>query len=183
MENDDIKGLLKRFNKFRVERDLTLQETPTLLKMFVSQVDLLDNCKVLKPHKRTLYKIKKLIVNWQWLLRKGRDIYKGRIARGPQSLNGEEILRMWLFFFPRRNELEPQRRDIGVTPTQDGVYDATSTFYDALSPLYVKVFLINDQWGNDFMAYCGTSVDGNYGISGAAEDDFVIASFEAVSQD
>jgi len=44
-----------------VERDLTLQETATLLKMSVSQVDLLDNCKVSKPHKRTLYKIKKLI--------------------------------------------------------------------------------------------------------------------------
>jgi len=59
--NDDIKGLLKKFNEFRVERDLTLQETATLLKMSVSQVELLDNCKVSKPHKRTLYKIKKLI--------------------------------------------------------------------------------------------------------------------------
>ncbi len=61
MGNDDIKGLLNRFNEFRVERDLTLQKTAALLKMSVSQVDLLDNCKVSKPHKRTLYKIKKLI--------------------------------------------------------------------------------------------------------------------------
>jgi len=59
--NDDIKGILKKFNKFRMERDLTLQETATLLKMSVSQVSLLDNCKVPKPHKRTLHKIKKLI--------------------------------------------------------------------------------------------------------------------------
>jgi len=61
MGNDDIKGLLKKLNEFRMERDLTLQEIAKLLKMSVSQVDLLDNCKVSKPHKRTLYKIKKLL--------------------------------------------------------------------------------------------------------------------------
>jgi len=61
MGNDDIKGLLENFTKFRLEQDLTLQETAKLLNMSVSQVDLLDNCKVSKPHKRTLYKIKKLI--------------------------------------------------------------------------------------------------------------------------
>jgi len=61
MGNDDIKRLLKKFNEFRMERDLTLQEIAKLLKMSVSQVDLLDNCNVSKPHKRTLYKIKKLI--------------------------------------------------------------------------------------------------------------------------
>ncbi len=67
--------------------------------------------------------------------------------------------------------------DNGVTPTQNGNYDATTAFYDALSPFYVKVLPINDQWGNNFMAYCGTDCDGNYGISGAAGDDFVIASY------
>ncbi len=61
MGNDDIKGLLKKFNEFRMDRDLTLQETATLLKMSVSQVSLLDNCKVSKPHKRTVHKIKKLM--------------------------------------------------------------------------------------------------------------------------
>jgi len=59
--NDDIKGILKKFNEFRMERDLTLQEIAKLLKMSISQVYLLYNCKVSKPHKRTLYKIKKLI--------------------------------------------------------------------------------------------------------------------------
>ena len=67
--------------------------------------------------------------------------------------------------------------DNGITPTQDGTYDATAAFYDALSPFYVKVLPINDQWGNNFMAYCGTACDGNYGISGAAGDDFVISSY------
>jgi len=61
MGNDDIKGLLKKFNNFRVERDLTLQDIAVLLKMSLSQVALLDDCKVSKPHKRTLHKIKKLI--------------------------------------------------------------------------------------------------------------------------
>jgi len=61
MGSDDIKGLLKKFNKFRMERDLTLQETAKLLKMSISQVSLLDNCNVSNPHKRTIYKIKKLI--------------------------------------------------------------------------------------------------------------------------
>ncbi len=61
MGSDDIKGLLKKFNKFRMEQDLTLQETAILLGMSISQVDLLDNGKVSKPHKRTLYKIKKLL--------------------------------------------------------------------------------------------------------------------------
>ena len=61
MGSDDIKGLLKKFNKYRMEQDLTLQETAILLKMSVSQVSLLDNCNVSKPHKRTVHKIKKLI--------------------------------------------------------------------------------------------------------------------------
>jgi len=61
MGSDDIKGLLKKFNNFRMEKDLTLQETAVLLKMSVSQVSLLDNCNVSKPHKRTVHKIKKLI--------------------------------------------------------------------------------------------------------------------------
>jgi type II secretion system protein G len=67
--------------------------------------------------------------------------------------------------------------DNGVTPTQDGTYTASAEFYTDLSPFYVKVLPINDQWGNNFMAYCGTACDGNYGISGAAGDDFVIASY------
>jgi type II secretion system protein G len=72
--------------------------------------------------------------------------------------------------------------DNGITPTQTGNYDATSDFYDALSPFYVKVLPINDQWGFNFMAYCGTACDGNYGISGAAGDDFVIASYGRAGQ-
>jgi type II secretion system protein G len=67
--------------------------------------------------------------------------------------------------------------DNGVTPTQNGTYTATAAFYTGLSPFYVKVLPLTDQWGTLYNAYCGTDVDGNYGITGAAGDDFVIASY------
>ncbi|MDH5465849.1 MAG: type II secretion system protein GspG [Candidatus Aminicenantes bacterium] len=67
--------------------------------------------------------------------------------------------------------------DNGTTPVQSGTYDASAVFYDALSPFYIKVMPINDQWGNPYNAYCGTDVDGNYGITGAGGDDFVVASW------
>jgi type II secretion system protein G len=67
--------------------------------------------------------------------------------------------------------------DNGVTPTQNGTYNATAAFYTGLSPFYVKVLPLTDQWGTLYNAYCGTDVDGNYGITGAAGDDFVIASY------
>lgn len=67
--------------------------------------------------------------------------------------------------------------DNGITPTQNGTYSATDAFYTGLSPFYVKVLPLTDQWGTLYNAYCGTDVDGNYGISGAAGDDFVIASY------
>ena len=66
--------------------------------------------------------------------------------------------------------------DNGVTPTQDGTYTASSAFYTGLSPFYVKVLPLTDQWGTSFNAYCGTAAN-VYGISGAAGDDFVIASY------
>ncbi len=67
--------------------------------------------------------------------------------------------------------------DNGITPTQTGTYAATDAFYTALSPFYIKVLPLSDQWGTGFNAHCGTDVDGNYGITGAAGDDFVIASY------
>jgi len=67
--------------------------------------------------------------------------------------------------------------DNGVTPTQNGVYTASSAFYTGLSPFYVKVLPLSDQWGTYYNAYCGTDVDGNYGVTGAAGDDFLIASY------
>jgi len=66
--------------------------------------------------------------------------------------------------------------DNGVTPVQDGAYTASSPFYTSLSPFYIKVLPLTDQWGTGFMAYCGTAAN-VYGITGAAQDDFVVASY------
>ena len=66
--------------------------------------------------------------------------------------------------------------DNGITPVQDGTYTATSVFYTGLSPFYIKVLPLSDQWGTLYNAYCGTAAN-VYGISGAAGDDFVIASY------
>jgi len=67
--------------------------------------------------------------------------------------------------------------DNGIAPVQNGTYTATDAFYTGLSPFYIKVLPLTDQWGTLYNAYCGTDVNGNYGISGAAGDDFVIASY------
>jgi len=67
--------------------------------------------------------------------------------------------------------------DNGTTPVQNGQYTAASAFYTGLSPFYVKVLPINDQWGNDYNAYCGASVVGQYGIAAAGGDDFLVASW------
>ena len=67
--------------------------------------------------------------------------------------------------------------DNGTTPVQNGVYTAAAAFYTGLSPFYVKVLPINDQWGEDYRVYCGADVVGNYGIAAAGGDDFVVASY------
>ena len=67
--------------------------------------------------------------------------------------------------------------DNGVAPSQDGTYDGGSAFYSALSPFYVKVLPLTDQWGHSIYAYCGSAVDGNYGVTGAGADDFLVASY------
>ena len=67
--------------------------------------------------------------------------------------------------------------DNGLAPTQDGTYDGSAGFYTALSPFYLKVMPLTDQWGNSLYAYGGSDCDGNYGITGAGSDDFLVASY------
>lgn len=67
--------------------------------------------------------------------------------------------------------------DNGTTPIQNGTYDASAAFYTALSPFYVKVLPLNDQWGNGYYVYTDTNVNGNYGVTGAAGDDFLVSSY------
>lgn len=67
--------------------------------------------------------------------------------------------------------------DNGTTMAQTGTYAASDIFYTSISPFYVKVLPINDQWGNGYNVFCGDAVDGNYGIAGAGGDDFLVASW------
>ncbi len=67
--------------------------------------------------------------------------------------------------------------DNGVAPAQDGVYAGGDTFYLSLSPFYLKVMPVTDQWGNAFRIFCGAAVNGPYGIGGALGDDFLVSSW------
>lgn len=68
--------------------------------------------------------------------------------------------------------------DHGIAPTgQAGTYDASAVFYDGLSPFYVKVLPITDQWGTGVNAWCGAGADGIYGATDVGTDDFIVASF------
>lgn len=68
--------------------------------------------------------------------------------------------------------------DTGVPPKQAGVYDMKSEFYSSLSPFYVKVVHIKDNWGNNFLVFSGKACNDVYeGIKGCTEKDFIIISY------
>jgi len=62
-----------------------------------------------------------------------------------------------------------------VSPS-GGVYTAASEIYGNLSPFYIKVLPLTDQWGTGFHVYCGADVTGQYGILLGLQDDFLVAS-------
>lgn len=64
--------------------------------------------------------------------------------------------------------------DKSTLPANNG--DISTTLTTALSPMYVKVLPLRDQWGTNFKVYTGAAVT-VYGISGAAADDFLISSY------
>ena len=64
--------------------------------------------------------------------------------------------------------------DKSTPPAKNGAI--STTLKTALSPMYVKVLPLRDQWGSNFMVYTGTSVT-VYGITGAATDDFLTSSY------
>jgi type II secretion system protein G len=66
--------------------------------------------------------------------------------------------------------------DNGAAPAQTGPISAGTPFYTGLSPFYVKVLPVNDQWGNPFQVWCGSSAT-QYGITAPGTDDFLVASF------
>jgi len=66
--------------------------------------------------------------------------------------------------------------DNGIAPaSQAGAYAGGDAFYLSLSPFYIKVLPITDQWGTDFNVWCGVVA---YGIpTPVGADDFLVASF------
>jgi prepilin-type N-terminal cleavage/methylation domain-containing protein len=81
------------------------------------------------------------------------------------------------------------QKDLSTIATwiQDYITDKATPFVNngavstamntALVPMYTKVLPTKDQWGTAFMIYTGTNVNSNYGLSGAATDDFLVASY------
>ncbi len=69
--------------------------------------------------------------------------------------------------------------DNGVAPPGTGTYAATDAFYTGLSPFYIKVMPLTDQWGTAFYSYCGASAGGKWGVlaTDVGADDFLIASY------
>ncbi len=65
--------------------------------------------------------------------------------------------------------------DKSVSPANSG--DIGAALKSALSPMYLKVLPLQDQWGNNFKVYGGTAVDGNYGLTDSGPDDFLVASY------
>lgn len=55
--------------------------------------------------------------------------------------------------------------------------DISDTMKTQLVPMYTKAIPVNDQWGTPYKVYTGTACDGNYGVAGSAEDDYLISSY------
>jgi type II secretory pathway pseudopilin PulG len=66
--------------------------------------------------------------------------------------------------------------DNGKTPVQNGRLEGNSEFPRALIPIYAKQIPVKDQWGNNFLVYCGEACNGQYGLSGCGVDDFLVVS-------
>ena len=68
--------------------------------------------------------------------------------------------------------------DNGIAPTSpSGTYTAADALYTALSPFYIKVLPLTDEWGTNFNIWCGADATPWGAIANAELDDFVVASF------
>jgi len=62
--------------------------------------------------------------------------------------------------------------------SHNGPLAASDEFISALSPFYVKVIPVNDQWGTPFNVYLGSSANvRSIGEDNVGNDDFVIESY------
>jgi len=69
--------------------------------------------------------------------------------------------------------------DNGIAPTNPGgAYAATDALYTSLSPFYIKVLPLTDEWGTSYNVWCGNAA-AKYGIDpvDVGLDDFLVSSF------
>jgi prepilin-type N-terminal cleavage/methylation domain-containing protein len=68
---------------------------------------------------------------------------------------------------------------------QSGPLQAGSNFISSISPMFLRVCPVNDQWGNPFRVYTGTAVASVYDIPAEdiANDDFLIVSLGRDGED
>ncbi len=72
--------------------------------------------------------------------------------------------------------------DHGIVPDWNGTYTNTAIIYSALSPFYIRVLPVNDQWGTPYLIYTRTNASGMWGAtytSGATfgAEEFVVGSY------
>jgi type II secretion system protein G len=77
---------------------------------------------------------------------------------------------------------------VGYAPdpgNQSGALQPDNNFVSSISPMFLKVCPINDQWGNPFRVYTGTAVASVYDIPAEdiANDDFLIVSLGRDGED
>lgn len=76
------------------------------------------------------------------------------------------------------NAISDYLTDFGIPPKQAGLYDRKGEFNKALSPFYIKVLPVEDNWGNGLSVYTGKACNGVYeGIKGCTEKDYIIISY------
>ena len=81
--------------------------------------------------------------------------------------------------------------DHGVVPAWSGTYTNSSSIFSDLSPFYVRVLPVNDQWGTGYLIYTRDQAQDNWGAAYAdgsdfGNDEFIVGSYgrdAAVSSD
>ncbi len=77
---------------------------------------------------------------------------------------------------------------VGYAPdfgNQSGPIQSSGNFLSSISPMFLRVCPINDQWGNPFLVYTGTAVASVYDIPAEDiyDDDFLIVSLGRDGED
>ena len=77
---------------------------------------------------------------------------------------------------------------VGYAPdsgNQSGALQVGGNFISSISPMFLRVCPVNDQWGNPFRVYTGTAVVSVYEIPAEdiADDDFLIVSLGRDGED